>query len=150
MIETKHKSIDGKRVTVSQFPARRALALKIKLLKLFGPALAQMLGKVKSLTGGKLLDGSLDEFSPAIDKLTAAMEPDQFVDLVMELLAMTRIDDKEATSNFDMDFAGNLPFMYKVLFFVLEVNFGNFFGKSGIGKWASQANPAETSTPVKS
>lgn len=43
MIETKEKEIGGAVYTVTQLPARRALKLKAKLLKLFGPALTQIL-----------------------------------------------------------------------------------------------------------
>ncbi len=42
MIETREKQIHGAVYSVTQLPARRALRLKARLLRLFGPALAQL------------------------------------------------------------------------------------------------------------
>ena len=42
MIQTKEKQIHGAVYSVTQLPARRALRLKAKLLRLFGPALAHL------------------------------------------------------------------------------------------------------------
>jgi len=145
MVETKDKTIDGKRVTVSQFPARRALNLKIRLIKLMGPSIVQLFGKAKAITTSM----PVEDIIPAMERLTAALDPDQFVDLILELLSMTRVDGREACVNFDMEFAGNLPFVYKIVWYVLEVNFGNFFGQNGIGKALNQLNTAQQ-TPMAS
>jgi hypothetical protein len=130
MIETKEKTIDGRRVTVSQFPARKALTLKVKLIKLFGPSLAQLFGGPKKMS----LNSSIEEMAPAIEKLSATLEPEQFLDLVLEMLTMTRVDGREVVPNFDMEFTGNLLFVYKIAWYVIEVNYGNFFGPNGIGR----------------
>jgi hypothetical protein len=42
------------------------------------------------------------------------------------------LDVNEQT--FDVIFSGNLPMMYKALWFTLKVNFADFFGEKGIGK----------------
>lgn len=146
MTETKEKTIDGKLVSVSQFPARRALHLKIRLIKLLGPSLAQLLAKTKNKKVD--LNASLEEFTPAIEKLTAALDPDVFVDLVLELLSMTRVGGREVVPLFDTEYAGNLMFVYKMVWWVLEVNFGNFFGQNGIGSIMAQVNtnPAVSAT----
>jgi hypothetical protein len=42
MYQTIEKTINGSTYSVTQLPARRALKLKARLLKVFGPSLAQM------------------------------------------------------------------------------------------------------------
>jgi hypothetical protein len=68
----------------------------------------------------------------------------------LELLQLTRIDGKEINEAvFDSEFAGNLFFMYKVIFFVIEVNYKDFFDKSGIGKILTQTQ-SDIPIPEKS
>jgi hypothetical protein len=150
MIDTKEKTIDGRNVMVVQFPGRRALFFKTRLLKLIGPAIAQM------FTGKNPLETEVDfsVVSKALDKLSERLNEDEFVKFVLDLLQCTRLDGKEISGAvFDEEFAGNLLLMYKVLWFTLEVNYGSFFGQSGIGKILSaipQMREKETKTPQKS
>lgn len=54
MIETREKHINGSVYSCTQLPARRALRMKAKLLRIFGPALAQLFlpgGKDQSMAG---------------------------------------------------------------------------------------------------
>src|SRR4051812_2624866 len=128
MIQSKERTIDGAAYQVTQFPARRALALQTRLLKLLGPSLATALGGIE--------DGRIDAsvLSLALRQLGEKLDESATVDLVLQLLACTRKDGKEITEGvFDLEFAGQLDSLYKVLSFVLEVNFGGFFAKSGIG-----------------
>jgi len=150
MIETKEKKIDDRAVMVTQFPGRRALFFKTRLLKLVGPSVTQ-------LFTGKGLDASLDfsTMSKALDKLSENLKEDEYVKFVLDLLQCTRLDGQEITDMvFDSEFAGNLLLMYKILWFTLEVNYGSFFGQSGIGKILSaipqQLPVKETKTPQKS
>ena len=151
MIDTKEKIIDEHNVMVTQFPGRRALFFKTRLIKLVGPSVAQ-------LFTGKSLDINMD-FSivaKALDKLAENLKEDEYVKFVLDLLQCTRLDEKEINdSTFDNEFAGNLLLMYKVLWFTLEVNYGSFFGQGGIGKILSAipwpvAQVKETKTPRKS
>lgn len=149
MIETKEKVIDNHSVMVTQFPGRRALFFKTRLLKLAGPALAQM------FTSEELsLDAKFDHtvIAKIIDKLAESLDENEFVRFVIDLLQCTRVDGKEITeSEFDMLFAGNLLLMYKILWFTLEVNYGSFFGQSGIGKILSKIpQPLKTKISEKS
>ena len=151
MIDTKEKTIDEHNVMVTQFPGRRALLFKTRLIKLIGPSVAQMFT-------GKSLDANVDfsVISKALDKLAENLKEDEYVKFVLDLLQCTRLDGKEISESvFDNEFAGNLLLMYKVLWFTLEVNYGSFFGQGGIGKILSaiphpSMQAKETKTPQKS
>lgn len=139
-IETEEKTIDGRQVMVTQFPGRRALTFKTRLLKLLGPSIAQMFSGVKT-DKSNILDSDFDLsiISKACEKLSETLDEDEFVKFVLELLQCTRLDGKEINDAvFDIEFAGNLVLMYKVLWFTLEVNYGSFFGVGGIGKILSK------------
>ncbi len=63
------------------------------------------------------------------------------VDFVLELLQCTRLDGKEVTGEvFDMEFAGNYLLLGHTLAFVVEVNYGSFFGQGGIGSLVERAS----------
>jgi hypothetical protein len=134
MIKSKDKVINTRKITTTTFPGRKSLNLKNRLLKVLGEPFAQAAGGIKSFKAANLLHTDLSIFIPAIEKLCQNIDPEIFNNLVIELLSMTRIDGKEITEEiFDMEFAGNLCLMYKIIFFVMEVNWGDFFGENGIG-----------------
>ena len=97
-----------------------------------------------SATG--ILNGDLDaEFdskalSYAVNQLVDSVGRDATVDfIVLELMQGTRIDDKEITGAvFDMEFAGNYGLLYKIIGFILEVNYGSFFESLNIGHLTSK------------
>ena len=134
MIETKKKTIDGAEYGVTQFPARRGLALKLKLIKLIGPALAEAAGALSGNSGtGSFQDTEMDPWfiGKAVSSLVEGLGEDTG-ELILDLLSMTRKNGKELTGEvFDQEFAGDYLTLYKVLAFVIQVN--GFFGKGGIG-----------------
>lgn len=133
MIETIEKTIDGKSYSITQMPARRALRMKAKLLKVFGPSLAEIF-----LPGdGVPIDGlgfSKQEAINGLSHLALQLEESTFDRLVVELLQGVRKEGLELTDAIiDLEFAGDLFNLFKLIWYVLEVNFGSFFGESGIG-----------------
>lgn len=140
MIETKEKTIDGRKITVTQFPGRRGLKLKTKLAKLLGPSIFTAL---KSVSGkGDLLDKdvNLETAGEAIEKLLEKVDENSWENLIFELLSMTRINSQEITAElFDAEFAGSFVTLYKIVAFVLEVNYKDFLGLTGIGLSKPQA-----------
>ena len=58
MIETKEKQIGDATYSVTQLPARRALKLKNKLIKMFGTAITQLL-----MTGTEQAEKPFDEMT---------------------------------------------------------------------------------------
>lgn len=151
MIQTKEKEIDGLKVAVSEFPARFGFKMQTRLTMIFGPALGTLLSGLEAKTGSAL-DGefNLDKLPGALESLFSRMNEDKAMDLVLEILKSTRIDGVEVTNqSFDLVFAGKYHTMYKVLWFVLEVNYGGFFGEGGIGEALKRLRtiPPKASSP---
>ena len=135
MIETKDKTIDGKKITVTQFPGRIGLNLKTKISKLVGPTIFTALKSISG-TGKKFMDKDVDleTAAIAIEKFLERVEPDSWESLIFEILNMTRINNQEITPEiFDIEFAGSFVTLYKIIAFVLEVNYKDFLGLTGIG-----------------
>jgi hypothetical protein len=142
MVKTENTTIDNKRVIVVQLPARRALALKTQLIKLFGAPVAKLIG---STPMGQIVSQlekqiNMDNIAPAIEMLVSSIQPDTYFKLIIECFAGTKIETENGThidvndQTFDALFSGNLTMMYKALWFSLKVNFADFFGEKGIGK----------------
>lgn len=143
-MQTVTKTIDGIRFEVTKFMGREGFKIKIKLLKLLGPALGMALGDVKDLSSGiKNLNITGESIAKAIKMLVETMDEDQFFSFAMRMLASTRIyakmpDGSENIMNiddstFDIQFSGKYSTVYKLLAFIIETNYGNFFGEGGIG-----------------
>lgn len=138
-IETKNKEIKGHRITVSSFPGRKAVGLLAELTRLLGPALLSMLtglGLGKTIQAAKLKELDIDPklLETAALSLVEKLNADNVVDLVLRLLACTTIDGKAINDGvFDLEFAGEPVLLFQIIGFVLEVNWGSFFGMAGIG-----------------
>jgi hypothetical protein len=146
MIETKEKSINGATYAVTQMTARKALRMKARLMRLFGASLAQMFlpGSDKPMEG---MAFSKDEAVKALQSLAMSLDDDVFEKLVVDLLSSARKDGIELNEHvIDLEFAGDLMTLLKVVWFVLEVNFASFFGESGIGNLFEQTKPLKTAS----
>lgn len=131
-IQTKEKMIDGRSIKVAQFPARRALQFKARILRLVAPFIGELMRTVGK--GGKLsldTDVPVETIVEAMNKI-ADVKPEEFVDLCVSLMQCTWIDGKEISESvFDMEFAGNTLLMYKIIWYIVQVNFSDFFAMSG-------------------
>lgn len=131
MVETKEKTIDGFKVTVTQFPARYGFKMQARLIKVFAPILGTLLSGKQGLESEVNLSGLGD----ALQKVFILLDENAAMQLVFDLMQSTRVDGQEMNdAYFDSMFAGKMNVVYKILGFILEVNFGNFFGEGGIGK----------------
>jgi len=143
MVDKKEKKIDGMEVMVTQFPARFGFKMQAKLVKIFGPVIGVLLGGTEGDTD-KILDSNLDaeKLAGAIAKLFDSVDENEALALVLQLMQTTRINGQEVNeTSFDSLFPGKYQTMYKVLGFVLEVNYGSFFGEGGIGKAMKKLSP---------
>ena len=146
MIETREKVIDGATYTVTQLPARRALRLKAKLIKLFGPVLAQFF--VTATDKGSDEDKKND-IVKAVEILGQHIDENSFEQLIVEMLNGVRKNGVELTpAVIDLEFAGDMAAIYHVVFFVMEVNFANFFSMVGIGS-LTNSEPTQSAPDMK-
>lgn len=145
MIETREKLISGATYTATQLPARRAIRLKAKLIKLFGPVLAQVFMAIQKDDESSQKNGLVQ----AVEILSNHIEENSFENLIMELLVGVRKNGMELTpAIIDMEFAGDMESLYHVVWFVIEVNYANFFTLMGIGKQFSH-DPKQTADTKK-
>lgn len=166
MIETKEKVINGSSYAVTQLPARRALKLKTKLIKLFGPALTQLFmtafeektivkPDLQEENEERLVQQQIDDMKKAnfvkgVQLLVQNLDEKTFDELVLEMIQGVRKDGKELTLGaIDMDFAGNLYHLYELLYHVLETNFADFFALGGIGNHYDYPAPMPNSDMKK-
>lgn len=145
MIETKPKKIDGIEFQVTQFLGRPSFRIKARLIRLIGPAMLLALSgdrkkvpAAKKAAGLAGMDLDLGAIAKGIQTLSEAMDPDEMVAFVMELLGTTQMKVNGnwvpiSDEVFDMEFAGKMHVVYQLLAFVVGVNYGSFFGAGGIG-----------------
>jgi hypothetical protein len=130
-IQSLDKEINGSIYTVTQFPARRALKIKAKLIKIFGPIFAQVFLSIDTKKADK---DQKNDFIIAIEMLSNTLDPNEFENLIVELLQSSRKSGMELTTAIiDLEFAGDMSSLYKLIWFVIEVNFADFFALMGIG-----------------
>jgi hypothetical protein len=155
MAEARKKEIDGITFQVAPFMAIDALKLKAYLVRVFGPALGELLSGLQG--GGKdVMDVDISKLNigMALEKLFTQLDEDSFVRLLQRLFANTiatwTADGKSHSVAFNTDFAtsldlvfgGKLFSIYPAAAFILEANFPDFFTKvvRGIGTKISLTN----------
>lgn len=115
------REIDEKTYTVQQWNATKALTMKLKLTKVFGPTFAMLFQK----------QGSDIDLSGALGALFEGRSVEDIVSLMTSCIDGVAVGDSRITTvNFDQYFdADNLMTIYKVFLFVIEVNYSKSFGQ---------------------
>jgi hypothetical protein len=159
VIQTKEKVIAGACYAVTQLPARRALKLKAKLIKLFGPSITQLFltsqepeeqaptkespeenyscarvddVKIREIRKGSVVRG--------VQLLAESIEEKILDELLAELIQGVRKDGVELTMPIiDNTFSGQLTSLYELIWFILEVNYADFFGLASTGNLLQEA-----------
>jgi len=156
MIKTEEKFIGGARYMVTQLPARRALRLKAKLLKILGAPIAQLFmsddpKKPTEIIGA---DGKpemciyKDDVVKALPILFANLDEKTYESLILELMQGVRKDGMELNESLiDTEFAGELNVLLQVVWFVIEMNFGSFFQGGVIGSGLNSQSKAQDRQP---
>jgi hypothetical protein len=161
-MESKEKKIviDGITFQVAPFMAVQGLRLKAHLVRIFGPALGELLGGIDGQKVGSIADIGLggDGIARGLEKLLEQLDEDKFIDLVKRLLnnviAVWPESGKSRSIAFGTDFdtamqlvfLGKLFSIYPLIIFVLKVNYPDFFDKaaSGIGQRIRKTLTSET------
>lgn len=142
MIKTEEKFIGGSNYMVTQLPARRALRLKAKLLRILGAPIAQLFMNeepskpmtIEDSEGVKHFCLYKEDVVKALPMLFSNLDDKTYELLILELLQGVRKDGMELTESLiDNEFAGELNVLLQVVWFVIEVNFGSFFSEGVIG-----------------
>lgn len=137
MIESKSKNIDGIEVSVTQWTARLCLHNKFKIAKILGPVFSKL-----QSNDGSILDSDISSLGNAITELATQLDGTKLDEFISLIFKQQRFNGKEySDSDFDVIFNDKLSAVYKSIFFVLEVNYKDFFVKSGIGNLLNKDNP---------
>ncbi len=125
MREAKETTSDGDDIRVTTLPARSGAKLLAKVGKALAPSLMKLSGEdvsdALSTLFNSLDDASIDALLSDVFKHTTIVPPDK-----------SMVFDLSKGDVVDKVFTGQLPLMFKVFKFALEVNFGPFFDGNGI------------------
>lgn len=153
-IEKREKVIDGHTVVVVQFGGRLGFTTKLRILKMLSPAVSGTLAGIKVNSFSDLLnvmEAKMDfsKIGDSVEKLMMSSDEEKTLNLILTLVSSTRIDGKDLSQSnvFDDIFSANYKFLYKVLFFVLEVNYGNLFTMGNIGNLVKEIVNVEPVLP---
>lgn len=124
--KSENLTIGDNEYSVTQWSAEKAMLMKFKLIKMFGASLALLVNTEDS--------GEID-FSNVVSNLFSTAEPADIVAMIKNCVVGSFCNDKRISeSSFTEIFSGDkLPEMYKVLAFVLKVNYADFF-KGSVGE----------------
>lgn len=161
-LSTQQKTIDGKNCIVVQYPGMEGLRIWTNLVKILGPSIVS-LGKsvgdnikdIKTFNGvAEILDNEVDmeklfsTLSESLVMATGNIDEHIVEQLVLRMLSSTKVDNKEIDLNsFNLLFSGDYGFLFKLLAFVLKVNYSSFLGDKGHSTTTSQ-NPSLSSVPA--
>lgn len=134
--ETKIRTIDGNSYSVRQMPPSVAVAWETEILMLLAEVAPPLL-RAKS-------EGTQEAIAEAIQTVASVMRdkvgPKRFAEIVVELTSSNWVWRDGERIEFDRDFAGPAgPTKYKLLAFILEVNFLHFLDGSGLKRAAKEA-----------
>ena len=133
-LEVKTKTINDRPVTVKQFPAVYANRLLAQVIKYFGSGLFSLLVQLKD-GSRSVFDFDVKEVSGIVNEFSSKLVPEEWQAFCLSCLAYSSVNEQKIDNedSFNQVFSGKLLLMYKVLFFALEVNYGDFLGESGFG-----------------
>jgi hypothetical protein len=157
--------IDGVTFQVAPFMAIEGLRLKAHLVRVFGPAIGELLGGIGGQNVGSIADISLDGdgIAKGLERLLEQLDEVKFIELVKRLLANVIAIWPEGGKGRSIAFAtdfetalqlvfiGKLFSIYPLILLELKVNYPDFFDKvvSGIGRRmrVTLTSGTEESTP---
>lgn len=124
------KKIGNKVFKTEPLLATEAIKLQARLLKVVGPAL----DKLPAIFGGRRAGDEVTSNAAAIAAFTdifARADPDEIMELVKDVCEVAMVKRPSGAYDpvsFDGDFTGNLGEIVPVAVFVLQEQFGDFFG----------------------
>lgn len=127
-LDKKTKEIEGHAWVVTQFAARPANKYKVRLVKMAGPAIAELLPAISGLGDDDVDGAAMLAIAPAfMSRIAQHVDEDVFVNTMVELMAFSTRDDVAITEEvFDIVFAGNDKELLQALWFIIQVNYPDF------------------------
>ena len=128
--KTDTKEIGEHTYSVTQWPATKAILIKLKLIKTFGATLARISGSALETSDKKKKDNSENDAKAISEGLSLMFQdnsPEEILVLMKECVLGTGCDGAKITAtSFEELFSGdNLLEVYKVFLFVLRVNYSD-------------------------
>jgi hypothetical protein len=131
--ETFDETINGVQYVTTQWPATKQVLMKLKLVKVFGDALFDIVQGIttKEKNESKRQEAQLKAFQNAIHSLFESSSPEDITGLIREVLTCgaTKREGKRITVNeFDSIYNdAGLKEMYLACLFVVKSNYADFF-----------------------
>lgn len=162
-MKAREKIIDGYKVTVNPFYATEGLSLQMRLLNLLGEPLKKLIAGVEAISLdaqldmaslGEALGGLLSKFDEETATLVKRLVANCYIDMVDETTG--KQVSYSCKEHFEIVFSGRYALLYKVAWFVLEVNYADFFDllkNGGLGirvKSSAEAQSGSETTAEKS
>lgn len=116
-IQQKEIELNGDKFLITTFPAMKGMNYLKRLTRLVGPAMMAANGEGDVLEGKSAMQVAVEALVDATDKVGVEQ-------LILDLLSGTTLGGKEI--NFDQYFSANYGTLFKLLFEVLKLNYGNF------------------------
>jgi len=121
--QTFEKEIDGVRYETSIFTGSRALKILVRVFRIIGKPIGAAL---EGNDGGKLSLSNLNiDIGLAIKAIADNADSEVFEPLIKDIIASTLRNGVKI--NFDLDFSGKMGHLFRVIAFVLQSNYSDFF-----------------------
>jgi len=127
---TETKQIGDHEFSVTQWPADKAILMKMKLGKAFGASIGKIAAIALESTKKQTTDSEQAEaLSEGITMLFESNSPEDITKLIKDSVIGVAVDGTKITeTTFNQIFSGDdLMDVYKVFIFVIKVNYGNLF-----------------------
>lgn len=132
--KTEETQINDKLYVCTQFPAIKGMEFKLRLVKVLGPVIGEILPALKDLKS-KDSEKQLKLVSSALIKLFESAEPSDIISLMVDMMTggLLKCEGERITaSKYDQMYAGdNMPEAYKVFIFVIRTNYAGFLKGQG-------------------
>lgn len=124
------KTIDGNEYIFYQMPINNGLEVLFELLKIIAEPVGVIGGSSEKLDVTNLLNIEIksDSLGTALKALASNMDSKNTIELINKLFKYVKHQGQALSEILDPHFTGRYLSLFKVLFAVLEVQFGNFFG----------------------
>jgi hypothetical protein len=121
------KQVDDKLVEIKPWGFLTLMPIKRKLLKIISGVAPDSVGLLESISEDGM---DIDSIIRSIASLVEAFDEDTLNWFMTEMLKPVTIDGDlmSVEANQDKYFVKNSSFFYKIVYAVVEVNFGDFFG----------------------